>query len=192
MHRNRLPSLILLLTLVALASWSVQGVSYTRYSGSAGCDDCHRSFGGPGAALHNRHTQMTSKCNLCHVSTGDNPRLNSSGGGTGCIGCHLQEGLRLHHAAAGAPADAKGMFCVSCHPNDPAPAPESTPPPYYARTDVALDFPCTVASASGGEDYDGDGKGLDNDGDLAYDGSDSDCSVPVRDSTWGHIKALYP
>ena len=52
----------------------------------------------------------------------------------------------------------------------------------------------TVADFMEGEDedYDGDGRGLDNDGDLDYDFDDAQCiAVPVEESTWGTVKALY-
>lgn len=187
-----LPVLILLFALAATFAWSVPGVSYSRYSGTPGCDDCHTGFGGFGESQHDMHLQMTSTCNLCHVSNGDNPSLKSSGGGSGCIGCHVGDGLLLHHAAAEVPADGSGFLCTTCHPGDPAPAAEGTLPPYYGQTGVNLTSSCETNPSAGGEDYDGDGKGLDNDGDLAYDGDDPDCSVPVDETTWGGIKALYP
>lgn len=183
----------------------VPGPGYERYNGSPSCDDCHSGFvsRGPLHDLHQGNNQMTNTCNLCHVSTGDNPLTYQSGasGGQSCRGCHGVDngttfgwgaGLRLHHANAGAPADSDGLFCVDCHPGDPVPDPEDTVPVYYVRGDVDVNDPCVVASASGGEDWDGDGFGLDNDGDLDYEDADSDCSAsPVEGSNWGKVKALY-
>jgi hypothetical protein len=83
-------------------------------------------------------------------------------------------GLRLHHAMAGAPADNNGQVCADCHNDVVAPSPENYVPVYYARSDVNVKDPCD-ATTSAGEDYDSDGLGLDNDGDLLYDGSDPDC-----------------
>lgn len=50
--------------------------------------------------------------------------------------------------------------------------------PYYLRADLNLSDACVVAPIDGGEDYSGDGLGLDNDGDLLYDGNDPDCEAP--------------
>jgi VCBS repeat-containing protein len=145
--------------------------------------------------LHDMHVgQITGTCNLCHISTGDVPFTYTSGDpqGQGCRGCHGVDngtlvnwgaGLRAHHAKAGAPADQTGLLCASCHSADPAPSPESTVPVYYARSDVNAKDPC---NADGTEDWGSlspfdptlpDGLGLDNDGDLVYDGADSDCAA---------------
>ena len=188
-------------------SWLVAGsvAAYPRYNGTPACDDCHPGFVGRGSlhAVHQGSSRMTNTCNLCHVSTGDNPSTYSSGavGGQGCRGCHGIDngtvygwgaGLRAHHANAGAPADADGLYCVDCHDSDPAPGPENALPPYYSRSDVRVTDPCVIASASGGEDWTGDGVGLDNDGDLDYEDADSDCGTsPVEGVTWGRIKAIY-
>jgi VCBS repeat-containing protein len=150
--------------------------------------------------LHDMHVgQITGTCNLCHISTGDVPFTYTSGDpqGQGCRGCHGVDngtlvnwgaGLRAHHANAGAPADLIGLTCADCHSSDPAPSPESAVPVYYARSDVNAKDPC---NADGTEDWGTlspfdpttpDGLGLDNDGDLIYDGADSDCAaneVPV-------------
>ena len=64
-------------------------------------------------------------------------------------------------------------------------------PPYYGRSDVNITGPCLVSSESGGEDWNGDGLGLDNDGDLLYENADPDCGTPVESATWGQIRALY-
>jgi len=61
--------------------------------------------------------------------------------------------------------------------NEPAPLPESVNPPHYSRADIALTSACA--------------DNLDNDGDGLVDGNDPDCQVPVVESTWGRIKALY-
>ena len=67
-------------------------------------------------------------------------------------------------------------------------------PPYYGMADINIDHPCFVdpAGSTRGEDFDGDGRGLDNDGDLAHDFDDMDCeALPVFDSTWSRIKILF-
>jgi hypothetical protein len=48
-------------------------------------------------------------------------------------------------------------------------------PVYYLRDDVNVKDPCDATTAVG-EDFTGDLKGLDNDGDLLYDQDDGDCS----------------
>jgi len=183
-----------------------------RMSGSASdCWECHPTFRSEGAlhALHVGSSRMTNTCLLCHTVVEDVPRIWTSGaaGGQGCRGCHGRDngsefgwgaGLRKHHANAGAPADANGQFCVDCHTaDDPVPLGEDTLPAYYMRADVNVSAPCETAIAVGGEDYNGDGLGLDNDGDLVYDANDSDCGsstaadYAVAASAWGKVKALY-
>jgi hypothetical protein len=163
-------------------------MAYPNYNGTPACDDCHPGFiGGFGGPLHQLHySAMTNDCQNCHINPGDNPPLSN------CAGCHVGTGLRLHHTNAGAPPDGNGLFCATCHPGDPAPPPENVPPPYYFLASVFVQDPCFATPAPPGEDFDGDGLGLDNDGDLLYDQNDPDCSsVPTEKSTWGRIKALY-
>ena len=53
-------------------------------------------------------------------------------------------------------------------------------------------IPETVTAGLALVDYNGDGKGLDNDGDLLYELQDPDCSsVPNEDLHWGTLKAIY-
>ncbi len=170
---------------------------YERYEaqgGMRGCADCHPGFisRGPLHDLHVGPDQMTSECLLCHVSVGDNPRTSEGGaaGAQSCRGCHGRDngtdlgwgaGLRLHHTASGVPPDMNGLRCANCHPGDPVPLPEDVRPVHYLRDDVNVKEPCSPMPPDG-EDWDGDGLGLDNDGDLAYDEGDSDCiSVGVGD-----------
>jgi len=129
---------------------------------------------------------MTNNCQLCHSSFFDAPvDINGSLAGVSCVGCHLSRGLWQRHQAS-------GISCAPCHTGWSTPDPESTLPPYYGRTDVLLSDPCSANTAAGGEDWNGNGRGLDNDGDTAYDAADSDCTpVPVEKPTWSFIKALY-
>jgi hypothetical protein len=162
----------------------VSVLAYPMYNGSPSCDDCHPGFiGGFSGPLHQAHLLVITDCLLCHVAVGDNPPLSK------CAGCHVEAGVVAHHDNAGAPPDGNGLFCVTCHPGL-MPGPESTAPPYYALASVLVKDPCLGAPAPG-EDFTGDGQGLDNDGDLAYDEQDPDCALPVEDTTWGKIKALY-
>jgi hypothetical protein len=203
--RNRpIPTVAIVGLFVAI--WSAVAIGYPRYreTGSTtanpvpSCYSCHPGFFNRGALhnpLHVGSTKMTNTCTLCHTSTGDIPRTNTSGADPGhaCNGCHTGPGLRLHHAAAGVPADSTGYVCADCHDDPAPPYSEALPfPPYYTRQDVNVKNPCVVDAASGGEDLSGDGKGLDNDGDQLYDANDTDCGVvPTNSRTWGGIKSLY-
>jgi hypothetical protein len=186
------------LAVTCVALWSCQVAAYETYNPGPnnGCVQCHSGFVGKGA-LHDMHVgnqDMTNNCSVCHISTGDNPRIGESGADPnyGCNGCHSGPGLRAHHANAAAPPDGNGLTCATCHQDDPTPQPESTVLPFYARADVNVKLPCEPSTASGGEDHSSDGQGLDNDGDLAYDRDDPDCGpVPVQETRWGGIKALY-
>jgi hypothetical protein len=193
-----------IIALVTLAVWASQADAYERYNG--GCQNCHGSFTDgisptgsviPSNDKHTMHrsaSNMNTECNLCHTSgDGRDPFIGSSDGtadnpGLGCVGCHgrledegndsvsngLGAGLRQHHFNA-------GIFCGGCHSDsDPAnykPAGEDVLPPYYGTADTAVDDPC---NSSGFENWtSGDFWGLDNDGDLLYDGDDPDCTESV-------------
>ena len=165
-----------------------------------GCGQCHGVFRSGkyispvdgeawGVHLHAGHLNNTAiggNCSNCHDGAGVAGRtVNLSSSGTAadgvnalsCSGCHgrledssLGAGLRLHHINAGAPADSNGEFCNDCH-NDATPVGEDTMPAWYATFSLN---PCNVNE---GEDFTGNGLGNDNDGDLDYDGADSDCGV---------------
>jgi hypothetical protein len=169
--------------------------AYPTYHGNGNCFTCHPGFDnrGPLHDLHVGSSQMTGTCLLCHTSIGDDPSTGSSGADpeNSCSGCHMLEGLVMHHENAGAPADPSGLKCVTCHGTFDPPG-EDTLPPYYSRADVNVKDPCDGATAGPGEDYSGDGEGLDNDGDLLYDSNDPDCEVvQVEVMTWGQAKAMY-
>ena len=188
-------SVVLFLGLMWLAAWSSPIRAYQQYSDgstSAYCAQCHElavgGFQGRGA-LHAAHTSnATNTCLLCHTQAGDIPQTGSSGaaGGHGCIGCHGQviggvttgAGLRSHHEAKGV-VDGDGLRCSDCH-SDPPAAPESSPPPYYGRSDTVQTSACNT---DGHEDFWNhttglpDGLGLDNDGDLLVDIADPDCDA---------------
>jgi hypothetical protein len=171
-------------------------LAYPRYTD--GCDDCHGIFDGPVSPkgtvfpsdskheMHRGNQNMNADCSLCHVSVGDSPFLNQSGGtnnnpGVGCVGCHGRDyggavgnsgvGLRLHHAMNDV------VECAGCHTDDPAPLPENILPTYYGTADTDADDSC-----NSGPDFlenwsIGDTLGLDNDGDNLYDGDDPDCGA---------------
>jgi PKD repeat protein len=189
----------------AFDQWSVD-------KDSGNCADCHSNFRTSpyisladgyswGDDLHDvhRNTMLSGDCDACHSA---GPRfpvlLASSDGGTGfdpisCVGCHGRDGdlnngqigagLRQHHTNADA------AFCGDCHQdNDPAtfiPVGESAAPSYYFTPDAAHpNKPTDPCNPAGEEDYAGSAIGLDNDGDLPYDGDDPDCAAntpPVAD-----------
>jgi hypothetical protein len=179
-------------TIAVLLSLAPSAEAYPTYQSAEdvgdNCSECHPGFvGGFGSALHELHvgsTRMTNTCTLCHDSPGSTPVYTSTSptqnNNLGCAGCHEQFGLRLHHTNAGAPADSSGLTCVDCHTDDPPPPAENIVDvnvrAYYLRDDVNVKEPC---NSDGSEDWDGDTFGLDNDGDLFYDGNDPDCQAGV-------------
>ncbi len=189
--------LIIFFAMAVFLSLGPYAGAYPTYQSSDGavdnCSECHPGFvGGFGSSLHELHvgsTRMTATCTLCHDSPGSTPVYTSTSptqnNNLGCAGCHEQFGLRLHHENAGAPADSSGLTCFDCHTVDPPPPAENivdaSVRAYYLRSDVNVKEPC---NSDGSEDWDGDTIGLDNDGDLLYDGNDPDCqagptTVPV-------------
>ena len=84
-------------------------------------------------------------------------------------------GLRRHHAASGV------AVCATCHAGEPVPAGENTVPRNYGGALTRANFPCNPGPAYD-EDWSGNNRGLDNDGDTLYDTADPDClSCPDAD-----------
>jgi len=145
---------------------------------------------------------LNRDCNTCHLgdfTTRYPVSLNASNGGTGfdpisCVGCHGRQGdlnngqigagLRQHHTNAGA------AFCGGCHSDNNTatftPAGESAAPPYYFTPDAAHPDkptdPCNANAGSIGQESVFGTIGLDNDGDLLYDGDDPDCQPCTSDA----------
>jgi len=192
MHRL-FPVFHLLLVAVLSLVFVSTSFAYNRYS--AGCDNCHGNFLSntslkpnntwPGTK-HNvhRNNMLDGVCDACHL-TGDNwdPYTYQSNGtanlpGVGCNGCHGRYygpqigyagvGLRQHHANSGI------TVCSNCHTDDRVFL-ETVLPPYYGQPTVNITESC---NSDGSENWTPDGLGLDNDGDLAYDGDDPDCVGP--------------
>ena len=191
---------VFLLTLVFASS----SFAYQRYSD--GCKNCHEPFSNSFSAIpnntwpsgkHNIHLNdmVDMVCDACH-STGDgwSPFLDRSNGtdnlpGAGCSGCHgryygpvagyRSVGLRLHHKNAGI------TICGSCH-DDPGVLQEMVMAPYYGKPTVNITEPC---NGDGSENWTSDGRGLDNDGDLNYDGNNSDCIGPPH--YWEPAQSLW-
>lgn len=154
--------------------------------------------------LHNLHrnTMLSGDCDACHLASDEFPvKLNQSAGGEGfepvsCMGCHGVDpnpgtpnnhwgaGLRLHHLNAMVAPDQNGDTCLDCHGDDPVPPGENVLPSYYHLPDANhQNKPTDPCNPSPGypENYAGLVLGMDNDGDLAYDAVDSDCSTIFAD-----------
>ena len=150
--------------------------------------------------IHNLHrsTMLGGDCDACHLSSGRFPvRLDESAGGDGlvaigCVGCHgraednvagnpslpngFGAGLRQHHTNAGV------SDCTNCHDDaDPAnytPVGEQVLPPYYADPGINHpDMPTESCNSDGSEHFAGATIGLDNNGDLFYDGNSPSCDL---------------
>jgi hypothetical protein len=149
--------------------------------------------------LHDIHRHIMldklsrSRCDTCHVDSGRYPVFLNKSASTflepiSCMGCHgrledagndsiskgLGAGLRQHHTNAGI------MECKTCHMDaDPAnytPVGENVSPPYYFMPDPEFpNKPTDPCNQHREEDYAGNRKGLDNDGDGRYDKRDRDC-----------------
>ena len=195
MHRPGTLATALLTTAMVLYWLAMPAASgYEKYN--EGCDNCHGEFYGSGPyespkgntwekSLHQVHRSdfyMGTSCDHCHWN-GPGKYTNFSHGvagqeGFGCAGCHGELiagvpkswGLRKHHAGAGV------QVCKACH-IDGDPTPENVLPPNYGFYTEASST-CNVGGV--GEDFSGDGQGLDNDGDGLYDELDPDCA-PCED-----------
>lgn len=160
--------------------------------------------------LHDGHRtfMLSGNCGACHASAGRFPTyLDTAAGGNGlaaisCLGCHGRaepaaggavkgSGLRQHHYRSGVTG------CLSCHPDsNPAnftTANEHVFPPFYFMPDASHPNkpknPCNIGGSEGAV---APPLGLDNDGDLVYDGAEPECDpLPAHTSTWGRLKTLY-
>ena len=139
--------------------------------------------------MHGLHQDFTNACQDCHQSSLSSPLFtNSSANYTdySCNGCHLLEGLVTLHVAASASCGChSGVVGTSIG--------EHVLPYFYQEGRSAIVNPCRLNPLNGGEDWDGDGFGLDNDGDGLYDAADSDCDgrVTVTGQDWTTLKVLF-
>jgi hypothetical protein len=190
-------SLFALCASLLFAAGIQSGFAYQYYSdpatGSGNCFACHGDFrgatstkvpatvfgGGNNHDMHRNSSYMGSACNLCHGNQISGPsgrfpvEISVSTGtanntGLSCTGCHVAEGLRKHHRLNGV------TVCINCHPNDSAPPPETTKPPYYGTADTKVKNPANdLLVANTNENWSvGDFLGLDNDGNDLYDLAD--------------------
>lgn len=160
--------------------------------------------------LHDGHrtTMLSGDCGACHASAGRFPTyIATSAGGNGlaaisCLGCHGRSepsaggavkaaGLRQHHYRSGVTS------CLGCHPDsNPAnftTANEHVFPPFYSMPDAFHpNKPANACNIGGSESAVAPPYGLDNDGDLTYDGAEAECDpLPAHVSTWGRVKSMY-
>ena len=151
------------------------------------CVTCHTGFDF-GFPLHDLHAESTNDCQDCHFeSTTDELRTNESRNHPdhSCNGCHLVEGLAAAHGES---------ICGPCHTALIGTSEgEDVLPYYYTGGRSSVVNPCRLDPDNGGEDWDLDGFGLDNDGDGLYDADDPDCAgiVDTEESTWSVMKALF-
>ncbi len=97
--------LILVLAISFILPPSVS--AYEQFSGSNNCIQCHDSFDGFGATLHDFHNGFVDSCTDCHGSVGDNPLVQK------CAACHIPNPLWNAHNSA--PTDLMGFSCSTCH-----------------------------------------------------------------------------
>jgi hypothetical protein len=174
---------------IVLAGLSLLVVTAHAYPDFGGCKTCHSNFRSGSPSMHDLHVDVLG-CFDCHKSIGDTPETNSSGSNANysCNGCHPKAGLATHHVNAGQ------TVCNDCHASVIGTYPGENFLAYNyqdGRTDLLN--PCRLNPANGGEDLNGDGHGLDNDGDGLYDANDPDCDkiIPVEQEAWGTVKAIF-
>ncbi len=169
---------------------SAFAVSAMAYPDFGGCRSCHSNFRSGSPSKHDLHVAKINSCTDCHTNIGDTPKTNKSGNyaNYSCNGCHELAGLATHHVNSGI------TTCNTCHSSViGTSAGEQVLPYFYTNGRSSLVNTCRRDAANGGEDLDGDGTGLDNDGDLAYDVDDSDCNgiVAVDLPNWSALKSRY-
>ncbi|MDH3646054.1 MAG: PKD domain-containing protein [Gammaproteobacteria bacterium] len=196
-------SMVLLATLWASAATAFPTYSADPVANTGNCANCHGDFNGDtytslrdgtnwGMNLMNGHNSFidggfVEQCQTCHTSPGAVPVFTDDSGGPtrvqSCSGCHgrdedvtpndgafggpgpgRSDGLRAHHASAGV------TVCAGCHSADAVQVGEEVEPFNY-RPDGGNVLALTDSCADGQFGPDG----LDNDGDGATDGADSDC-----------------
>lgn len=175
------------LAVLALALLAAPAMAYSSFGQ---CKSCHNNFRSGSPSIHDRHTSVVNSCFDCHESAWNSPATNSSGNyaNYSCNGCHPKAGLATHHVNAGQ------TVCNDCHDDVIGTlAGEQVLPYFYTEGRSSLVNTCRRNAANGGEDLDGDGFGLDNDGDLLYDVDDSDCNgiVPTERRSWSTEKSRY-
>ena len=148
---------------------------------------CHAGFRDGSPSVHSLHIDYMNDCGDCHLNgINDSLRTNESDNYAehSCNGCHELAGLATFHGVEG----------CGCHGGVIGTAAgENVLPYFYVEGRSSVVNPCRLNPANGGEDWDGDGFGLDNDGDGSYDAADADCTgiVPNEQQSWSLMKALF-
>jgi hypothetical protein len=171
------------------ADWSDDLMGVHNIMVSDDCDTCHSGT-----------LRLPVFMNISNGGTGLEPlscigchgRAEDRGTGRDCVDpdnpnppCGDGVGLRQNHYNAS--PNFAGQICLECHPDtDPAnasPVSENVKPPYYILDPDPNhpDKPTDPCNPNGEEDFAGTAIGLDNDGDLIFDGDD--CSTSSTEPT---------
>lgn len=162
----------------------------SAYTNVSSCLNCHSDFLDGSPSAHSLHQDFTNDCRDCHqssLSTGLQTNNSANYANYSCNGCHLIEGLVTKHVD-------EGFSTCGCHSDLVGTSGgENVLPYYYQGGRSAIVNTCRLNAAAGGEDWNEDGTGLDNDGDGLYDAADADCEgiVPVSSDDWGTLKTLF-
>lgn len=185
----QLARVALAMSIALLTAAPAMAFDYYHASKDGGCANCHGTFDHPlpelgGISLHALHRDpayMGTRCTLCHfeadyyrVQIGRSQGTPNSRG-IGCGGCHNRAGMIAKHGGSTSICTTSG-----CHGRFTV-GRESTPrPSYYGTVDTNAANPCAV-TGPGSEDWDGNGRALDNDGNGVFDMADADCAGSCGD-----------
>ena len=141
-------------------------------NGNDKCDVCHTGNKSPALLNLSDNPAKPQGCLGCHGRVGDESGVCAFGmSDTGNKHCGSAAGLRNLHNSAGVTA------CFACHSNDNgATLVGEDELPFNYSLAGTISNPCTAENKFGAT-------GLDNDGDGAYDGADSDCSPAAEPFT---------
>lgn len=172
--------------LVAIAVVGLGVTTAWGWGSVSNCMGCHTGFRDGDPSAHDLHVDNINDCQDCHQSSVFDPLSTNSSANYAeysCNGCHT----------LGALANVHGFENCGCHSGVAAPASEAELPYFYTDGRSSVVNTCRRNAANGGEDWDGDGQGLDNDADGLYDVDDPDCAniVPVDEHTWSTLKDLF-
>lgn len=180
-------SLFVLTLTIALSA--ITPLPASAWTAVSNCLGCHTDFSDGSPSMHDLHATFTNDCRDCHqasFSTALSTNNSANYPDYSCNGCHELAGLVTKHVAASASCGChSGVVGTS--------AGEHVLPYFYTGGRSSIVNPCRTNPENGGEDWDGDGFGLDNDGDGNYDAADSDCDgiVPLTVEDWSTLKTLF-
>ena len=174
---------------VAFAILGTAAGSARGWQAASECLDCHIDLGF-GTNLHSLHVDYVDDCQDCHQASTSDPILTNNSANHAehsCNGCHQVAGLATVHGEV-------SCGTTPCHGAIIGTAEgEDVLPYFYVAGRSSVVNPCRLDPDNGGEDWDLDGFGLDNDGDGLYDADDPDCAgiVDTQEATWSVMKALF-